>query len=322
MLIENQNPHNKSLMVALLGRPNAGKSTLINHMLGFDLSIVSAKPQTTRNHFHCAMNIDQTEIVFVDTPGVHKSSKELNLRMNGQAQSGANGADLNLILVDVTAKNLVQDVLSLVKDFDANLGSSWLVFTKSDLAKLTMNNLEEVFTELKKEIPALDRYFLISAKNDEGIHLLTGALLDIAIPGPHLYPNGDVSNKNMRFFAAEYIREQAFSLLKDELPYETAVVIEDYRDPYKDDKVKFDTKISASILVNRPSQRAIVVGRQGSVIKQIGTSARKKIEAMIGDKVHLNLHVKVAPRWFKNNFVLDELDLPRTKNSHRVWRKK
>lgn len=315
MLMTDQHPHNKHIMVALLGRPNAGKSTLINYLMGFDLSIVSHKPQTTRNQFHCTFTVDRTEIVLVDTPGIHSSTLELNIRMNGQAQWGADGVDLNLLLLDLT-QDLDKDLQHFVKEFENKLGKTWVVFTKSDLVK--DSDLEEKFEKVKEVIPTAERYFSLSGKTGDDVHILTGALVDAAEPGPHLYPDGSVSNKNQRFFASEYIREQAFHTLQDELPYETAVVI----DEYFDGKEKENTKISASILVNRPSQRAIVVGRKGSVIKEIGTNARKKIEAMVGGKVYLNLHVKVSPKWFKNNFVLDEIGLPRTQKSHRVWRKK
>ena len=322
MLLTDQHPHNKHIMAALLGRPNAGKSTLINHLIGYDLSIVSHKPQTTRNQFQCAFTIDRTEIVLVDTPGIHSSTLELNIRMNGQAQFGADGVDLNLILIDLT-ESVEGQVKHFLKEFEGKLGKSWVVFTKSDLAKkLSDEEIEEKFETVKTLLTDAERYFVISAKNGDGIHLLTGALCDAAEPGPHLYPDGAVSNKNQRFFASEYIREQAFHTLQDELPYELAVVIDEFFDAkVKDDKSE-NTKISASILVNRPSQRAIVVGRKGAVIKEIGTNARKKIEAMVGGKVYLNLHVKVSPKWFKNNFVLDEIGLPRTQKSHRVWRKK
>lgn len=321
MLLTDQNPHNKSIMVAVLGKPNAGKSTLINYLLGFDLSIVSSKPQTTRNHFHCALTVDHTEIVLVDTPGVHSSSQELNIRMNGQAQFGAEGVDLNLLLIDLN-KDVKEEAQTFIKEFENGLSKTWVVFTKSDRVNLDEVNLDEKFALVKELIPSVDKYFTISSKEGTNVHLLTGALCDEAAPGPHLYPNGSVSNKNERFFATEYIREQAFKVLKDELPYELAVVIEEYQDGKVIDDKKWDTKISASILVNRPSQRAIVVGSKGSVIKKIGTEARKKIEAMVGERVHLNLHVKVSPKWFKNNFVLDEIGLPRTHKSKRVWRKK
>lgn len=321
MLIEDQHPLNKHIMVALLGKPNAGKSTLINYLLGFDLSIVSSKPQTTRNHFHCNLTIDHTEIVLVDTPGVHQSSQELNIRMNGQAQFGSEGTDLNLLLLDAT-KDVVAEAASFMKSFDKSLSETWVVFTKADLVEnAATKDFDSLFELVKKHVPSAQKYFLISGKEGDGVHLLTAALCDEAKPGPHFYPDGSVSNKNQRFFASEYIREQAFAILKDELPYELAVVIDQFQDA-KRGETKEDAKISASILVNRPSQRAIVVGAKGSVIKEIGTNARKKIEAMYGSKVHLNLHVKVSPKWFKNNFVLDEIGLPRTAKSNRVWRKR
>lgn len=322
MLLTDQHPHNKQITVALLGRPNAGKSTLVNYLLGYDLSIVSSKPQTTRNQFHCALNIDRTEIVLVDTPGVHSSNQELNIRMNGQAFFGSEGVDLNLLLVDIT-KDPVSEVKSFMKSFDKELSKTWIVFTKIDeLQKNTQKDYAGFFDKIKEIIPSAEKFFPISGKEGEGVHLLTGALCDEAAPGAHLYPDGSVSNKNQRFFASEYIREQAFNTLKDELPYELAVVIEEFYDAKSRGEEKVDAKISASILVNRPSQRAIVVGSKGSVIKEIGTNARRKIESMIGGKVHLNLHVKVSPKWFRNNFVLDEIGLPRTPKSNRVWRKR
>lgn len=322
MLIEDQHPHNKSIMVSLLGKPNAGKSTLINYLLGFDLTIVSPKPQTTRNQFHCAFTVDRTEIVLVDTPGVHSSGQELNIRMNGQAHFGSEGVDLNLLLVDCT-KDVVSEVTNFVKDFDAPLSRTWIVFTKSDrVSNIENKNFDGFFEKIKEIVPNAEKYFVVSPKTGDNVHLLTDALVNAATPGHHLYPDGEVSNKNMRFFAAEYIREQAFAILKDELPYEVAVVIDQFQDPKKVDGKWDDAKISATILVNRPSQRGIVVGAKGSIIKEIGTKSRAKIEAMMGGTVHLNLHVKVSPKWFKNNFVLDEIGLPRTRKSNRVWRKK
>lgn len=322
MLIQDQHPHNRSIMISLLGRPNAGKSSLINHLLGFELSIVSNKPQTTRNKFHCVFTIDHTEVILVDTPGVHKSTQELNIRMNGQAQMGADGVDLNFLLLDLTSKNIINDFKDFVSEFKNKLTKTWILFTKSDLVKVNSETLDQVFSQLQEILPSAQRYFTISSKNGDNIHLLNAAIIEEAKEGPHLYPNGDVSDKNQRFFATEYIREQAFKYLKDELPYELAVVIEDYEEARDKENSKLDAKISASILVNRPSQRAIVVGSKGSVIKEIGTSARKKIEAMIGGRVHLNLHVKVSPKWFRNNFVLDEIGLPRGQKSHRVWRQR
>jgi GTP-binding protein Era len=323
MLFENQHPHNKAIMIAVLGKPNAGKSSLINHFLGFDLTIVSNKPQTTRNHFHCAFTIDRTEVVLVDTPGVHASAQELNKRMNGQAQMGSEGADLNFVLIDLTANNVVSEFKDFLKNFDQQLSRTWIIFTKADLVKMEELNLAASLVKMQELCPTVERHFVISSKDGHNIHELTGAIQDAAQSAMHLYPGGDASNMNERFFVTEYIREQAFRLLKEELPYEIAVIIDEYKDlRSKDESIPPEAHISASILVNRPSQRAIVVGRSGSIIKEIGINARKKIEAMTGGKVHLNLHVKVSPKWFNNNYVLDEIGLPRTQKSTRVWRKK
>lgn len=322
MLLEDQHPHNKAIMVAVLGKPNVGKSSFINHLLGFDLSIVSTRPQTTRNNFHCAFTIDRTEVVLVDTPGVHSNNQELNKRMNGQAQMGAEGVDLNFVLLDLTT-DIVDEFKDFLKNFEQPLLKTWVIFTKADLVNKEKIDLTLTMQALKELCPSIEKHFIISAKDGYNIHELTGALQDEAVNGPHMYPRGDVSNKSERFFATEYIREQAFRLLKEELPYEIAVIIEEYKDvKKKDEEAAPEAHISASILVNRPSQRAIVVGRGGSIIKEIGINARKKIEAMTGGKVHLNLHVKVSPKWMTNNFVLDEIGLPRTQKSARVWRKK
>lgn len=321
MLLTDQHPHNKSIMVAVLGAPNVGKSSMINYLMGMDLSVVTHKPQTTRNRFHCVFTVDHTEVVLVDTPGIHRSSVEFNKRLNEQAREGVEGADLNLLLIDLSKELLVQ-----VKEFtslmEKELGRTWVVFTKADRIENADDlPLNEVFETIKELIPNAEKHFLISSKKGINMHDLTGALCDAATPGPHMYLDGSVSNKNERFFASEYIREQAFELLKDEIPYEVAVLIDEFKD-VADKGEERQAHISATIIVNRPSQRGIVVGSKGSMIKEIGTRSRLKIQAMIGGQVHLNLHVKVSPRWFKNNFVLEELGLPRAHNSARVWRAK
>ncbi|MES2526893.1 MAG: GTPase Era [Bdellovibrionota bacterium] len=321
MLFENQHPLNKSVMIAVLGKPNVGKSSFINHLLGFDLSIVSNLPQTTRNQFHCAFTIDRTEVVLVDTPGIHGSNMELNKRMNGQAQMGSEGVDLNFVLLALD-KHIMGEFKDFLKNFEHELTRTWIIFTKADLVDESKFDFPKIVEELKAMCPSIEKHFVISAKTGHNIHSITGAIQDAAQSAMHLYPGGDASNMNERFFATEYIREQAFKLLKEELPYEIAVVIDEYKDIRKPEGETPEAHISASILVNRPSQRAIVVGSKGSIIKEIGMGARKKIEAMTGGKVHLNLHVKVSPKWMNNNFVLDEIGLPRTQKSARVWRAK
>lgn len=323
MLIEDQHPHNKSIMVAVLGAPNVGKSSLINCLLGTDLSVVTNKPQTTRNKFHCVLTVDRTEIVMVDTPGLHKSNQEFNKRLNEQAREGTEGADLNLLLIDIS-RDILNQFVEFKENFQQDLGPTWVLFTKADKIEESENlPLDIVIEKARQVLPSIEKHFLISSKQNTNIHILTGAICDRAAPGPHLYPNGDISNKNQRFFVTEYIREQAFELLKDEVPYEVAVVIDEYKElRSKTDPNLVESHISASILVNRPSQRAIVIGTKGSMIKEIGIRSRKKIEVMTGGPVHLNLHVKVSPKWFSNNFVLEEIGLPRAKDSNRVWRQK
>jgi GTP-binding protein Era len=364
------NPAHKSIMVSLIGVPNAGKSSLVNNLIGIDLSIVTNREQTTRNKFNCVFTVDDTEVILVDTPGLHRSSKEINKRMNEQAREGARETDLNLILIDLT-RGLKSQFEDLNHSLRGELARSWIVFTKCDLIKGYADlPLSEVVEEAKELFPMVDRFFVVSSKTDENIHELVGALCDEAPQGPHLYPHGNISDKSERFFVTEYIREQAFELLKDEIPYEVAVVIEEYKDilkmpeederelkkprrmaidystallgqdvrktkeeleaeklleseePVDNNKGEVISHISAAILVNRPSQRAIVVGSKGSMIKEIGTRARKKIEMMTGHRVFLNLHVKVSPKWFKNNFVLEEIGLPRVHDSARVWKRK
>jgi GTP-binding protein Era len=323
MLIEHQHPKNRSIMVSVLGAPNVGKSSLINYLLGMDLSVVTSKPQTTRNRYNCIFTIDHTEIILIDTPGVHRSNVEFNKRLNQQAIDGVDGVDLNLLLVDLSKPIMVQ--FETFKElFSKELSKTWVVFTKSDLIEdAKALPLAEVIDTVKADLfPSIEKFFVISSKDGADVHLLTGAICDEAQAGPHLY-GGEVSNKNERFFVTEYIREQAFELLKDEVPYDVAVVIDEFKDfRDRDEKKRISSHISASILVNRSSQRAIVIGSKGSMIKEIGTKSREKIEAMMGGQVHLNLHVKVSPKWQKNNYILEELGLPRAENSNRVWRKR
>ena len=331
-----QNPNNKSITVSVLGEPNVGKSSLINNLLGFDLTAVTHKPQTTRQQYHCAFTIDHTEVVLVDTPGLHNSSKDFNNRLNLQAIEGSQRSDLNWLLIDLS-KELFPQFMQYMKHFEtASLKEVWVLFTKSDLiTEADHKTFEEVFESAKKVIPQISKYFVLSSQTGENIHLLTGDVCDKAEYGPHRYEDGSVSNKNERFFVEEYIREQAFLFLKEELPYELGVCIDQFKD-MRDDrggdekrdeskpakKKKIVAKIDAQIFVNRPSQRPIVVGNQGSMIKKIGTEARKRIEEFLGGQILLNLHVKVNPGWFKNHFVLNEMGLGRSSSSSRVWRKK
>ena len=321
MLLQNQHPLNRHITIAVLGEPNVGKSCLVNYLLGTDISIVTKLPQTTRNKISCIFTIDRTEIVLIDTPGLHAARQEINKRLNQQAKDSIAGTDLCLLLLDLS-RELLPQVNMFRSCFEKPLPKLWSVLTKSDLlfqqdeSEKIAKHTTHLNTMLADILPDLDKSFIVSSKRGDNMHELTTAIVDAAPAGPHLYPGGEVSNKSERFFVCEYIREQAFELLRDEIPYQTAVVINEYQ------KISEHIHISASIIVHRPSQRGIVVGSGGKIIKEIGVRSRPKIEALLGSKVFLNLHVKVAPGWFKKNAILEELGLPRAEDSARVWHNK
>ena len=320
MLLQNQHPLNKTLTASVLGIPNVGKSSLINYLLGVDLSIVSHRPHTTRNRFSCILTVDHTEIILIDTPGIHRTGKDFGRRLNQQARDAQEGADLSLLLID-SSKELLPQLSAFIEVIERGASPVWIVLTKIDLVDVDAEWLsQEVLSTAQTHLPNVEKVLAVSAKEGTNMNLLTGALCDAAVSGPHLYPDGSISNKNQRFFACEYVREQIFELLKEELPFESAVIIEDFKDSVEEDQSI--VHISAAILVHRPGQRAIVVGSKGSMIKQIGSRARRKIEAMMGKKVCLLLHVKILSKWYKNHFILEELGLPRAVDSIRFWRKK
>ena len=324
MLLQNQHPLNKSLTVSVLGVPNVGKSSLINYLLGVDLSIVSERPHTTRNRFSCVLTVDRTEIILIDTPGIHRSGKEFGRRLNQQARDALGGADVYLLLID-SCKELSPQLSTFVEIIETEVSPVWIVATKIDLLDVDGESLaQKILTEAQTLLPNVEKVLAVSAKDGTNMNLLTGTLCDAARSGPHFYPDGSISNKNQRFFACEYVREQIFELLKDELPFESAVIIEDFKEDFEEtsEEDQETVHISAAILVHRPGQRAIVVGSKGRMIKQIGSRARKKIEAMLGKKVCLLLHVKILSKWFKNHFVLEELGLPRAVDSARFWHKR
>jgi GTP-binding protein Era len=331
MLITHQHPLNKSISIGVIGVPNAGKSSLINHYVGQDLCIVADKPQTTRNQFQCVFNAGRTEVILIDTPGLHRHAEELNRRMNEEVRDGTERAQLVLVLID-TSRDVLAQFKEIATTHARPLNRAWVVFTKSDLfGNVKKEVFAGIFQEAKTFIPSLERYFVTSVMNGQGTVELLDAIIAIAPSAPHRYEGESISNKSERFFAAEYIREQAFLQLRDEVPYELAVVIDEFKDFFEqeDRGSTLETapeirkiSLTATLIVNRQGQRAIVVGTQGSVIKEIGTKARVRIETLTGAKVFLNLHVKVVPKWFRSNRVLQEIGLDRASDSTRVWRSK
>ncbi len=311
MLIVNQHPQNRSLTLVVIGPTNSGKSTLINYLTQNHFNLVSHHPQATRNSFDSVTHIDRVELIFRDTPGFHEGSKEINLRMKHEIEKELN-EDFHLLTIDSSDYDL-KKILSFFKDI--SLKKSWLILTKKDLNPSI--DEKKILEELQTSLPDLhlEKVYTVDRKS---IEPLKKDLIKLAPSHPHLYPKGDLSNKNLRFFTSEFIRESTIQYLKDEVPFELAILIEEFKEA-TDDKI---AHIYASILVNRPGQKLIIIGKNGSKIKEIGIQSRKKIEELLGGQVFLSLHVKVRPKWYTNNRLLEELGLFRGKTSARVWRQK
>ncbi|MAG32618.1 MAG: GTPase Era [Deltaproteobacteria bacterium] len=281
--------------VALLGPPNVGKSSLLNAVLGERLAIVTAKPQTTRSRILGILPRPGAQILFLDTPGRHRSTKKLNEALNAVVEDVARDCDLALLVVDRAAgwsethSELAEALVGLARP-------ALVVGTKSDLSRA------EGHVWPLAEAPADWPAFSVSSKTGEGIPALLDAIVEALPLSPPLYGEDDLTDRPVRWLCAEMIREAVFELLDQELPYSMAVEVLSF-----DDSAPKALKIRANLLVARDSQKRIVVGRGGSMVKQIGMRARRGIEEWVGRKVHLDLFVKVDPAWLKNDRRIEEL---------------
>ena len=294
-------------VVALTGRPNAGKSTLLNRVLGHKVSIVSAKPQTTRNRIVGILNDARGQIAFLDTPGVHKPLHRLNVRMMDHVRSALTEADVIALIVDASedfgkGDQFVVEMVAREKEQNPD-AKRIVLLNKIDLLKK------------HKLLPLMERYHAfgifdeiipISASTGEGVDALTDLLFKTIAPGEALYPKEDYTTQPERFFAAEIVREKLLHHTSQELPYTTAVHVERFEE---DEATNFIT-IFATIFVERDSQKGIVLGKQGAMIKRIGTEARHELESILGAKVHLELHVSVHQDWRDDTRFLGELERP------------
>ena len=270
---------------ALLGPPNAGKSTLLNRFLGEKLAIVSRKPQTTRSRILGILSRDDAQLLFLDTPGFHASPKAFNETLNDQVVEAAQGCDVALLLVD-----LCSGWSEGHADLKARLSAAGkpvvVVGSKLDLPKAETCAWPP---------PDAERALRVSARTGEGIEKLLRVVVDLLPESPPLYPRDEISDRPLRFLVAELVREAAFEALSQELPYALAVEVVDFDESRPD-----LTRIRAEILVERKSQKPIVVGRGGASIREIGTRARREIERLLDGRVHLELWVKVEPRWSRS----------------------
>lgn len=282
----------KSGFIAIIGRPNVGKSSLINAILGTKLSIVTNKSQTTRNNIKGIYTKDDVQIVFLDTPGIHEPHKKLNESLNSMAYQSLKDADGVVLVVDAKEKEVAKEYSLENLNIKVPL---FIVINKIDLI-----HLEEAIRLKEKYLSLYPNATLIEtvATKNFNVDELLKRIIDILPEGQFYYPEEDLTDRDMRFVASEIIREKILVLLKEEVPHSLAVIIEGYKEKSK------GVEIDATIIVEKTSQRAIVLGKEGKMIKRIGSLARKEIENMSGEHVYLNLFVKVEPDWRNNDRLL------------------
>jgi GTP-binding protein Era len=294
----------KSGFVALIGRPNAGKSTLLNRLVGEKLAIVSDKPQTTRNRIIGVRTYPDAQVVYVDTPGVHRPLHRLNVRMLDAALDTLKDVDVITVVVDATDPPGGGDrfLMDVVRQARAP-------------RVLALNKVDR----LRKEalLPAIERYdrdvgfadiVPISALTGDNVDRLAQVLLAHLPEGEPLYPEDFLTDQPERFFVAEIVREQVLHHTRAELPFASAVVVDRFEEPETPGGL---LRLFCTILVERESQKPIVVGRGGAMVKAIGTAARRELERFFGAKVFLDLRVKVRADWREDERMLDSLGLPR-----------
>lgn len=291
-------PAFRSGFVAIVGRPNAGKSTLVNRLVGQKISIVTSKPQTTRNRIQGIVTSSAGQIVFIDTPGLHEATSALGRQMMQQVAAALEGIDVLLLLSDVNRPELQADELLLEKARRFR-GKTILGLNKIDrLPKRKLLPWMESFAK------ALDFAAIvpISALKGSGCDELLGEILKHLPEGAPYFPEDQVTDQPERFLAAEIIREKAIQLMYHEVPYALAVFAEKFEETPK------LLRIEALLNVERDSQKRILIGHKGEMIKRIGTEARKELERIFGTRIYLGLHVKVAPDWRENPQKVRELD--------------
>jgi GTPase len=294
----------RSGFVSIIGRPNAGKSTLLNALVGEKVAIVTHKPQTTRNRIQGIVNVKaakgrpQGQVVFVDTPGVHKPETQLSKRMMQEVYDALEGRDLILLIVDATQKFGTGDefVLNLIREAG---GRVFLLLNKIDL--LSKDRLLPLISKYSEQYK-FEEVIPISASKKDGLEMLLTKVVNALPSGPRYFDKDQYTDQPERFLAAEIIREKVLIAAGQEVPYATAVVIERFEEGKK------LVKISATIFCERDGQKAILIGKGGAMLKKIGTGARLGLERLLGTKVFLELFIKVVPDWRRSKQFLEDLD--------------
>jgi GTP-binding protein Era len=295
----------RSGFVCILGRPNAGKSTLLNSLVGEKLAIISPKPQTTRNRIQGIINLPKhkgregAQIVLIDTPGVHKPDSSLGRKMMVEVREALEGCDLVLVIIDANQKLDPRDQFAL--DLVQQSGTkSFLVLNKIDLIR-EKSRLLPMIEEYRK-LYDFQEVVPISALKRQGLDVLLKLVVNSLPAGPTYFPEDQLTDQPARFMAGEIIREQVLLNTKEELPYATTVIVDGFEEGRK------LTRIAATIYCDREGQKRILIGKGGQMLKKIGTAARWQIERMLGTKVFLELFVKVQPGWRDSRAFVEELD--------------
>jgi GTPase len=296
----------RSGFVCILGRPNAGKSTLLNALVGEKLAIISPKPQTTRNRIQGIVNLPKSkgqsgaQIVLIDTPGVHKPDSSLGRKMMVEVREALEGSDVVLLIMDAMRKLDRRDefAIQMLKHSSTKV---CLILNKVDLLKGGKAKLLPLIEEYKKLHPFHD-IIPISALKRDGLEILLKQVAAALPVGPPLFPEDQVTDQPVRFMAGEMVRERVLLETEEELPYATTVIVENFEEGAR------LTRISATIYCEREGQKGILIGKKGERLKRIGTSARLQIERRLGTKVFLELYVRVQPNWRESRGFVEELD--------------
>lgn len=290
----------RSGYAAFIGRPNAGKSTLLNRLVGEKIAAVSNKPQTTRHKIQGIVTRPSGQIVFIDTPGVHKPGHLLNRRMMAAVHDAMLSVDVIVLMRDasVSTGNGDRFVLDLVKKAEK---PTMLVLNKIDKIK-DKNELLPLIDFYRKEYDFAE-ILPVSALKGDAVDTLMDQIVKYLPPGEPLFAEDEMTDQPLRLLVAEMVREQILLTTGEELPYVTAVITE----RFEKDEETGTTRIFCAIYVERPSQKAIIIGKKGAKLKKIGTDARHRIEALIGEKVYLQLFVKVVEDWRNRGRDLDEM---------------
>ena len=275
----------KSGYVAIIGKPNAGKSTLLNALLGTKLSIVTHKAQTTRHQVMGILSDEESQIIFLDTPGIIKPRYSLQRAMMSFVDRARNDADLVLLIVDLDDANLPGVVFDMLKDIRKPVA---LVLNKTDL--VSDDQLKSVRKRLEDQFPFF-KTVAVSALQQQNLPDLKEMIRESLPEGPPFYPKDQLSEHPLRFFVAELIRERIFIQFHQEIPYSTTVNIVEY------DESETIDRIYAEVVVNAESQKGILIGKGGKAIKRLGVEARKEIEELLDKQVYLDLHIKVRAKW-------------------------